>query len=115
MGKDFRRLCVLSKNKRFDAALLGPEALKSMLLGGGDVPNPTISRRGQTYLAEQRRPLVMTIPLRGICDQNSRGGTFEKLDMILLDAGHACIDQGRVETLPPKMRCRQRKLRQEAR
>ena len=115
MGKDFRLLCVPAKNKRFDAALFGPEVLKSMLLHGGDVPDPTFSRRGQTYLAEQRRPLVMTIALRGICNQNSRGGTFEKFDMILLDAGHACLDQGGVEALPPKMRCRQRKLRQEAR
>jgi len=115
MGKDFRVLCVPTKYKRFDAALFGAEVFESMLLGGGDVPDPTFSRCGQMNLAEQRRPLVMTIPLRGVCDQNSRGGTFEKFDVILLDAGHACIDQGGVKALPPAIGCRQRKLRQKAR
>lgn len=115
MGKDFRLLCEPAKNKRFDAALFGAEALESMLLGRGDVPDPTLNRRGQTQFAEKRRPLVMTIALRGVCYQNSLGGAFEKFDMILLDAGHACIDRGGVEALSPKLRCRQRKLRQEAR
>ncbi len=115
MGKDFRVLGVTAKHERFDAALFGAEVFESMLLGGGDVPYPAFSRLGQTQLAEQRRPLVMTIALRGVCDQNSRGGTFEKFDMILLDAGHACTDQGGVKVLAPAMRCRQRQLRQEAR
>ena len=114
MGKDFRVLTTPTENKRLDAALLNSETFETMLRGGSDVPEPTFSGRRQADLAEQRRPFVTPIALRSVCDQNSRRSTFEKVDVILLDALHAGIDQGRVEALTPAMRDRQRKLRQEA-
>lgn len=85
-----------------------------MLPRGSDVPEPTLIWRRQADLAEQRRPFVAAIALRNVCDQNSRRGTFEKVDVILLDAVRAGFDQGGVEALSPAMRDRQCKLRQEA-
>lgn len=115
MGKDFRVLTTPTENKGLDAALFGSETFETMLPGGSDVPEPTFSGRRQADLAEQRRPFVTPIALRSVCDQNSRRSTFEKVDVILLDALRAGLDQGGVEALPPKMQCRQRKLREEAR
>ena len=114
MGKDFRFLTTPAESKRLDAALFGSETFEAMLASGSDVPKPALIGRRQAQLAEKRRPYLTPIALRGVCDQNSRRGTFEKVDVILLDALHAGINQGRVEALTPAMRDRQRKLRQEA-
>ena len=99
MGKDFRVLTTRAEIKRLNAALFGSETFEAMLVSGSDVPKPTVSGRRQAHLAEKRRPFLTPIALRGVCDQNSRRGTFEKVDVILLDALHASIDQGRVEAL----------------
>ena len=115
MGKDFRVLTTPTENKGLDAALFGSETFEAMLVSGSDVPKPALIGRRQADLAEQRRPFVTAIALRSVCDQNSRRGTFEKVDMILLDALRGRLDQGGVEALTPKMRCWQRKLREEAR
>ncbi len=113
MGKDFRVLTTPFENNRLNAALFGTEPLEAMLFGRSDVPKPTFNRRRQADLAEKWRPFVTSIPLRGISDQNSRRGTLQKVDVILLDALRADLDQGGVEALPPAMRNWQRKLRQE--
>ena len=115
MGKDFRVLTTPTEKKRLNAALFGSKTFEAMLRGGSDVPEPTFSGRRQADLAEQRRPFITPIALRGVCDQNSLRSTFEKVDVILLDPVRGRLDQGGVEALPPKMRCRQRKLREEAR
>lgn len=114
MGKDFRVLTTPTENKRLDSALLGSETFETMLPGRSDVPEPTLIWRRQADLAEQQRPFVTPIALRGVCDQNSLRSTFEKVDVILLDALRCRLDQGGVEALTPKMRDRQCKLRQEA-
>jgi len=114
MGKDFRVLTTPAESKRLDAALFVSEIFEAMLVSRSDVPKPTLIGRRQAHLAEQRRPFLAPIALRGVCDQNSCRGTFEKVDVILLDALHAGINQGRVEALTPAMRDRQPKLRQEA-
>ena len=114
MGKDFRVLTTPAESKRLDAALFGSEIFEAMLVSGSDVPKPAFDRRRQAHLAEQRRPFLATIALRGVCDQNSHRDTFEKVNVILLDALHAGINQGCVEALTPAIRERQRKLRQEA-
>ena len=115
MGKDFRVLTTPTENKRLNAALFGSETFETMLPGWSDVPEPTLIWRRQADLAEQERPFVTAIALRSVCDQNSHRGTFEKVDVILLNAVRAGLDQGGVEALTPKMRCWQRKLREEAR
>ena len=105
MGKDFRVLTTPTENKRLDAALFGSETFETMLPGRSDVPEPTLIWPRQADLAEQRRPFVIAIALRGVCYQNSRRSTFEKVDVILLDALRGRLDQGGVEALTPKMRC----------
>ena len=115
MGKDFRVLTTPAEIKRLNEALFVSETFEAMLVSGSDVPKPTLSGRRQAHLAEKWRPFLTPIALRGVCDQNSRRGTFEKVDMILLDALRGRLDQGGVEALSPKMRCWQRKLREEAR
>ena len=114
MGKDFRVLTTPTENKRLDAALFGSETFETMLPGRSDVPKPTLSGRRQAHFAEKRRPFLTPIALRSVCDQNSLRSTFEKVDVILLDAVRAGLDQGGVEALSPSMRDRQCKLRQEA-
>ena len=114
MGKDFRVLTTPAENKRLNAALFGTDPLEAMLFSRRDVPQPTFNRCRQPDLAEKRRPFVTSIALRGVSDQNSRRGTFEKVDVVLLDTLRAGLDQGGVEALPPAMRDRQRKLREEA-
>lgn len=114
MGKDFRVLTKPAENKRLNAALFGTEPLEAMLFGRRDVPKPTFNRRRQADLAEKWRPFVASIALRGVSDQNSRRGAFEKVDVILLDTLRAGLDQGSVKALPPAMRNWQRKLRQKA-
>jgi hypothetical protein len=114
MGKDFRVLTTPAENKSLNAALFGTEPLEAMLFGRRDVPKPTFNRRRQADLAEKWRPIVTSIALRGVSDQNSRRGAFEKVDVILLDTQRAGLDQGGVEALTPAMRNWQCKLRQEA-